>query len=78
MTTLPALQGTALKPLSPQGYVSNAWPACGPAILTHLLDWHSPIHALLQLLDLLLHLLGLREMTHEVEVILRVGPMNVC
>lgn len=62
----------------PQGYVEQAAPDRGATILMRLPDPHGPVHALFQLLDLLLNLLGLREMTHEVEVVLRVGLMHVC
>ena len=39
---------------------------------------HGLLRALLQLSELLVHLLLFREVTHEVEVIVCVGPVNVC
>ena len=78
MTTLPALGGTTSNPLWLQGYASNRWPAHGPAILTHSPGRRGPVWALLRLSGLLVHLLWLREMAHEVEVVLGIGPMNVC
>lgn len=52
-------------------------PAPGPGILTNSPGWHRLLRALLQLSDLLLHLLWLSEVTHEVEMVLHVGPVDV-
>lgn len=74
--TSPALGAAACKQHVLQGvcgHTDSSWPqrrASSPG-------WHSLLCALLQLSDLLLHLLWLCEVTHEVEIILCIGPMNV-
>lgn len=52
-------------------------PAPAPGILTNSPGWHGLLRALLQLSDLLLYLLWLSEVTHEVEMLLHVGPVDV-
>lgn len=53
------------------------WVNKGRAQRRHPMLTHPPFTDLLQLLDFLLDLLGLREVTQEVEIVFLVGPVDL-